>query len=73
MLLVMALLVIGGAALVTRCGGPTVFHRPCRRTRRGLFKRCGDHASTWVTITDLTGLALFGLACGVWAAFGPAT
>ncbi len=72
MLLVMALLVIGGVTLVSRCGGPTAYHRPCRRRRRGLFARCRDHAFTLVTITDLAGLVLFGLAFGMWALFGPA-
>jgi len=72
MLLVVALLVIGGTALVSRCGGPTGYDRPCRRTRRGLFARCRDHAFTLITITDLAGLALFGLAFGMWALFGPA-
>lgn len=72
MLLVMASLVIGGVVLVSRCGGPTTFHRPCRRRRKGLFARCRDHAFTLVTITDLAGLALFGLAFGVWALFGAA-
>lgn len=72
MLLVMASLVIGRVALVSRCGGPTAFHRPCRRRRKGLFARCRDHAFTVVTITDLAGLALFGLAFGVWALFGAA-
>jgi hypothetical protein len=71
MLFVMALLVIGGVALVSRCGGPTTFHRPCRRRRKGLFARCRDHSFTLVTITDLAGLALFGLAFGVWTLFGP--
>lgn len=72
MLLAMALLVIGGTALVSRCGGPTALHRPCRRRRRGLFVRCRDHTFTLVTITDLAGLALFGLAGGMLALFGPA-
>ncbi|MGW2048691.1 hypothetical protein ACWCPF_26425 [Streptomyces sp. NPDC001858] len=72
MLLVVALLVVGGTALVSRCGGPTAFHRPCRRRRRGLFARCRDHTFTLVTITDLAGLALYGLACGLLALFGPA-
>lgn len=72
MLLVMALLVIGGTALVSRCGGPTHFQRPCRRRRKGLFARCQDHTFTLITITDLAGLSLFGLACGTWALFGPA-
>lgn len=71
-LLVMVLLVIGGTALVSRCGGPTTFHRPCRRRRRGLFARCRDHTFTLITVTDLAGLALFGLAFGMWALFGPA-
>ncbi|WP_168711365.1 hypothetical protein [Streptomyces sp. RKND-216] len=71
MLLVVALLVIGGMALVSRCGGPTTFHRPCRRRRKGLFARCRDHTFTLITITDLAGLALFGLAGGVFALFGP--
>ncbi len=72
MVLVVALLVIGGVALVSRCGGPTAYHRPCRRRRKGLFARCRDHSFTFVAITDLAGLALFGLALGVWALFGAA-
>ncbi|MCQ4207778.1 hypothetical protein [Streptomyces longispororuber] len=72
MLLAMASLVIGGTAPVSRCGGPTAFHRPCRRRRRGLFARCRDRTFTLVTITDLAGLALFGLAGGMLALFGPA-
>ncbi|MET8286055.1 hypothetical protein ABZV80_12510 [Streptomyces sp. NPDC005132] len=68
----MALLVIGGIALVSRCGCPTAFNRPCRRRRKGLFARCQDHTVTLITITDLEGLALFGLAWGTWALFGPA-
>jgi hypothetical protein len=72
MLFVMALLVVGGIALVSRCGGPTTFHRPCRRRRKGLLARCQDHTITLITITDLAGLALFGLAWGMWALFGPA-
>ncbi|MEU9188083.1 hypothetical protein AB0D14_26795 [Streptomyces sp. NPDC048484] len=70
MLLVVGLLVLGGTALVSRCGGPTAFHRPCRRRRRGLFARCRDHTFTLITITDLAGLGLFGLAFGMWALFG---
>ncbi|MFF8536222.1 hypothetical protein ACF07B_30410 [Streptomyces sp. NPDC015532] len=68
----MALLVIGGIVLVSRCGGPTTLQRPCRRRRKGLFARCRDHTWTLITITDLAGLALFGLAWGTWALFGPA-
>ncbi|MFJ2393382.1 hypothetical protein ACIOTI_11585 [Streptomyces sp. NPDC087843] len=68
----MASLMVGGVALVSRCGGPTAAQRPCRRRRRGLFTRCSDHTFTLITITDLAGLALFGLACGMWTLFGPA-
>ena len=45
---------------MSRCGGPTQYHRPCRRRRNGLFARCQDHGFTLVTVTDLAGLALFG-------------
>ncbi|MEV7467007.1 hypothetical protein AB0O20_10940 [Streptomyces kronopolitis] len=48
------------------------YHRPCRRRRKGLFARCQDHGFTLVTVTDLAGLALFGLAFGVWTLFGAA-
>jgi hypothetical protein len=70
--IIVALLVFGGTALVTRCGGPTAFQRPCRRRRRGLFARCQDHGFALITITDLTGLALYGLAWGILALFGSA-
>ncbi|WP_248001357.1 hypothetical protein [Streptomyces sp. RPA4-5] len=71
-LLIVGLLGIGGCVLVSRCGGPTQYHRPCRRRRIGLFARCQDHGFTLVTVTDLAGLALFGLAFGVWTLFGAA-
>lgn len=71
-LLIVGLLGIGGCVLVSRCGGPMQYHRPCRRRRKGLFARCQDHGFTLVTVTDLAGLALFGLAFGVWTLFGAA-
>lgn len=71
-LLIVGLLGIGGCVLVSRCGGPTQYHRPCRRRRIGLFARCQDHGFTLVTVTDLAGLVLFGLAFGVWTLFGAA-
>ncbi|BCK67985.1 hypothetical protein Srufu_019380 [Streptomyces libani subsp. rufus] len=72
MLPVIGFLIIGGCVLVSRCGGPTQYHRPCRRRRKGLFARFQDHGFTLVTVTDLAGLALFGLAFGVWMLFGAA-
>ncbi|GAA1928300.1 hypothetical protein GCM10009753_72550 [Streptantibioticus ferralitis] len=66
MLLVIGLLVIGGVGLVSRCGGPTYRHRPCRRTRKGLFSRCHQHTFAVVTVTDLAGLGLFAAAYGLW-------
>ncbi|MGW1792406.1 hypothetical protein ACWCO0_28065 [Streptomyces tubercidicus] len=71
-LLIVGLLGIDGCVLVSRCGGPTQYHRPCRRRRIGLFARCQDHGFTLVTVTDLAGLVLFGLAFGVWTLFGAA-
>ena len=72
MLLLVGFLGIGGYVLVSRCGGPTQYHRPCRRRRKGLFARCQDHGFTLVTVTDLAGLALSGLAFGMWTLFGAA-
>lgn len=70
MLLVVGLLVFGGVAVVSRCGGPTYRHRPCRRRRKGLFHRCHQHPFAPVTVTDLAGLALFAAAYGLWAIAG---
>lgn len=71
MLVVFGLLVLGGLAVISRCGARTLKERPCLRSRKGLFQRCYQHKWALVTPSDLAGSGLFATAYALWAVFHP--